>query len=81
MEKITTATGKTFDSDYFTVLPFPSMVFLRILNTPLAKVAEIFSLKEETVQLWCGDAYLAHYTRLAAIIPEGDAVKVSLAKE
>ena len=81
MEKLKTATGKTFESDYLATIPFPAQAYIRVMNTPLATVATVFGDPEETVQLFHGDHYLAHYTHLVAIVPESGAVKVVLAKE
>ena len=81
MDKVKTATGKTFDSDYLAVIPAPAQAYIRVLNVPLAEVAAVFGNPTETVQLWHGDYYLAFYTRLVAIVPEPGAVKVVLAKE
>lgn len=80
MDKIRTATGKEFNSDYLAAIPSPAQAYIRILNTPLAIVAAVFGDPAETMQLWHGDHYLANYTQLVAIIPEVDAVKVVLAK-
>ncbi|MBO4939235.1 MAG: hypothetical protein J6C98_09625 [Oscillospiraceae bacterium] len=81
MEKLKTATGKEFESDYLSVIPVPAQAYIRILDASLATVAAVFSDQKETVQLWHGEHYLAHYTHLVAIVPEMDAVKVVLAKE
>lgn len=81
MEKLTTATGKEFECDYFNPSPNTNQCNLRVLNTPLATVATVFSNPEETAQLWYDGAYAAQYTKLVAIVPEGDAVRVVLGKE
>lgn len=81
MEKLTTATGKTFDCDYFNPFPATNQCNLRVLNTLLATVATVFSNPAETAQLWCEGVYAAQYTKLVAIIPEMDAVRVVLGKE
>lgn len=81
MEKLKTATGKEFDCDYFNPFPPVGQVNLRVLNTPLATIATVFSNPNETVQLWCGEQYSAQYTKLVAIVPEGDATRVVLGKE
>lgn len=81
MEKLRTATGKEFDSDYVATTPSPARAYIRILNAPLVTVAAVFSDPQETLQLWHGELYLAQYTRLVTITPEADAVKISLAKE
>lgn len=81
MEKLKTATGKEFDCDYFNPPPTSGQINLRVLNTPLATVATLFSNPQETVQMWCGEQYAAQYTKLIAIVPEGDAIRVVLGRE
>ena len=81
MDILKTATGKEFDCDYFNPFPPVAQVNLRVLNTPLATVATVFSNPNETVQLWCNERYAAQYTKLVAIVPEGDAIRVVLGKE
>ena len=81
MEKLKTATGKEFSCDYFNPFPPVGQVNLRVLNTALASVATVFSDPRETVQLWCGEQYVAQYTKLVAIVPEGNAIRVVLGKE
>ena len=81
MDILKTATGKEFDCDYFNPSPPVGQVNLRVLNTPLAIVATVFSNPNETAQLWCDEQYAAQYTKLVAIVPEGNAVRVVLGKE
>lgn len=81
MDKVRTATGKTFDSDYIATIPSPARAFIRIANEPLATVASVFGDRNETVSIQHGAHLLTRYTRLVAIIPEMDAVKVVLDKE
>lgn len=81
MEKLTTATGKKFDCDYFNPFPPVGQTNIRILNTDLATIATVFSDPRETKQLWHENMYAAQYTKLVAIVPEGDAVRVVLGKE
>ena len=81
MEKLKTATGKEFDCDYFNPFPPVGQVNLRVLNTPLATVATVFANPNETVQLWHDGQYAAQYTKLVAIVPEGNAIRVVLGKE
>lgn len=81
MEKLKTATGRSFNCDYFNPCPPVGQLNLRVLNTPLSAIATVFSSIDETVQLWCGDQYAANYTKLVAIIPEGNAIRVVLGKE
>lgn len=81
MDILKTATGREFDCDYFNPFPPVGQVNLRVLNTPLAIVATVFSNPNETAQLWCDNQYAAQYTKLVAIVPEGNAVRVVLGKE
>lgn len=81
MEKLKTATGKEFDCDYFNPFPLTGQTNLRVLNTDLVNVATVFSDPDETVQLDCGALSATQYTRLVAIVPEGDAIRVVLGKE
>lgn len=81
MEKLKTATGKEFNCDYFNPFPPVGQINLRVLNTALATVAAVFSNPTETVQMWWNGQYAAQYTKLVAIVPEMDAVRVVLAKE
>ena len=81
MEKIVTASGKSFDCDYFNPFPPTRQTNLRVCNETIASVASVFSNPAETVQLWCGTQYAANYTRLVAIVPEENAIRVVLEKE
>ena len=81
MDQLKTATGRTFNCDYFNQFPPAGQVNIRILNTSLADVATVFSNPSETVQLLCGDQYLANHTKVVAIVPEIDAIRVVLGKE
>ena len=81
MDTIITATGKEFACDYFNPFPPVGQTNLRVLNTDLVTVATVFSNPDETVQLRCGKQYAAQYTKLVAIVPEGNAFRVVLGKE
>lgn len=81
MEKLKTAAGKEFDCDYFNPFPPVGQINLRILNAPLVTVATVFANPNETVQLWCGEQYADQYTKLVAIVLEGNAIRVVLGRE
>lgn len=81
MEQLTTATGKMFSCDYFNPSAQTNRCNLRVVGANLADVATVFSNPSETVQLWCGGMYASQYTKLIAIAPEGDAIRVILGKE
>lgn len=81
MDKIKTATGKEFDCTYFNPFPPMGQVNISIANESFVTLAVVFNNPGETVQLWYGDQYLAHHTKLVAIVDEGDAIRVVLEKE
>lgn len=81
MDKMTTATGKSFDCDYFNPFPPVGQLNLRVLNSDITTVAGVFSNPTETVQLYWGEVYAAQYTKLIAIVPEGNAIRIVLGKE
>ena len=81
MEKIRTATGKEFNSDYFNPSELTKQADIRIIGVSIVTAASVFSDKSETVQLWCGNAYASGFTSLLCIRAEGDAIRVVLGKE
>lgn len=81
MEKLKTATGKVLDCDYFNPFSPVAQVNLRVLGVSLVQAATIFSNPAETAQLWYEQQYLANHTKVVAIVPEGDAIRVVLGKE
>lgn len=81
MEELRTATGKTFKCDYFNPFPPAGQVNFRVLESSLSEVAAVFGNPTETVQIFCGKQYLAHFSRVVAIVPEVDAIRVIMGKE
>lgn len=81
MEKLTTATGKTFECDYFNPFPPANQANIRVLGISLADTARIFGNPSETMQLWYGNQYLSQHTKVVAIVPEGNAIRIVLGKE
>lgn len=81
MSNVKTATGKEYECDYFNPAPTLGQINLRILNESLATVVSIFSDARETIQMTWETQYAAQYTKLIAIVPETDAVRVVLGKE
>lgn len=78
---LTTATGKTYNCDYFNPSEATKQLNLRIIGETLIHVAGVFSNPIETVQLTCEGIYAAGFTGLVAIVPEGNAIRVVLRKE
>ena len=81
METLKTATQKEFHCDYFNPFPPAGQINLRVLNSDLLTVATVFSDPVETAELHCGSQVALQYTKLMALIPEGDAIRVVLGKE
>ncbi len=81
MEKLNTATGKTFYCDYFNPCAATGHLNARLLNTSISSAAAVFSNPEETKLLSCGSQSAATFNRLVAIVPEGNAIRIILAKE
>ena len=81
MDYLTTATGRKMPCDYFNPNQPVPQVDIQISGVSIADAAAIFSDRLETEQLWYGKQYLAHYTRLVAIIPGYDSIRVVLGKE
>lgn len=81
MEKLKTATGKEFNCDYFNPFPQVGQINIRVLDVPLATIATVFADPMETVQMWCKNQYAAQYTKLIAIVPESNAIRIVLGRE
>ena len=81
MEKILTATGKSFDCDYFNPYAPANQVNISLLGMSLVDVASVFGNKSETEQLWYGGQYLSGYTKVIAIIPGEKTIRLVLGKE
>ena len=81
MEIIKTATGKEFSCDSLSTIPEPFRVYIRVTGTTVPQVAAVFSDPSETARLEYGSITITGCTKLLAIIPEGDAVRVNLTKE
>lgn len=78
MDKLVTKSGKTFDCDYFNPFPPVNQINLRVLNSTISEVAQIFSDPTETSHMLCGGQHASNYTSLVAIVPEGTAIRVVL---
>ena len=81
MDRIKTATGREFDCVYFNPSPSLGRIYIRVVNTTISNAAMVFSDPKETAQLWCEGEYVAQYTKLVSIVPEGNAIRIVLRKE
>lgn len=80
MGHVYTATGRTFNSDYFVILESQSLLFLRVLNVDENTVREVFGNSTETSCLRSGDRVAFGYINLQSIFKEGNAFKVVLSR-
>lgn len=81
METVITAKGTEFKTDMVAENLSPARLYIRIVQASMAEVASAFSDKAEIVAIQYGDRILSGYTRLVAIVPEGNAIKVILGRE
>lgn len=81
MSILKTASGTEFQCDYFNPSEITKQLNLRVLGEKLSRVATVFDAPAETVQLYCDGMYAANFTRLVAIVPEGNAIRIVLGKE
>lgn len=79
--KIILANGMQLECDYMDHSEQRRQANVRILNTPMTEVARIFSDPAQTVQLRFENDYAAGFTKLLAMIDDGDAIRVVLGKE
>lgn len=81
MDKIKTASGKEFSSDYLTTIPSPAQMFVRVIGAEFSTVKDVFGNPEETRQISYGARLFTGYTRMISAFREDDAIKIILAKE
>lgn len=81
MTKIKLASGKQLDCDYMGNSQQRRQATIRILNTSMTEIASVFSNPAETAAMWFENDYAAGFTKLLAMIDDGDAIRVVLGKE
>lgn len=81
MTKIKLASGKQMDCDYMGSSQQRKQATIRILNTSMTEIASVFSNPAETEAMWFENDYAAGFTKLLAMIDDGDAIRVVLGKE
>ena len=79
--KVKTATNKEFFCESFILLSTPGRLYIRVVKESLTTVASVFGDPKETAQLWWCNQYVANHTKLIAIVPEGNTIRVVLGKE
>ena len=81
MLKIRLASGREMDCDYMDHSQQHRQANIRIKGAQISEIAAVFSNPAETIQMWFGNDYAAGFTKLLAIIDDGDAIRVVLGKE
>nr|DAP58888.1 MAG TPA: hypothetical protein [Caudoviricetes sp.] len=81
MDDLKTASGKAYPCDYFNPSETNRQLNLRVVGMTVVSAAAVFSNPEETMALRYGGIYASGFTKLVAIVPEGDAIRVVLGKE
>lgn len=81
MEKLITAKGQEFYVDDVIVSPASSIAYIRVVNAKMSDIATVFSDKSHTICMTWNELIWYGYTKLVAIIPEGNAIKIALEKE
>lgn len=81
MDELKTASGKAYKSDLFAQVPGMGLLYVRVLGVPLAEAAAVFGSPAETITLFYNGTYISGYTKLDALIPEGEAIRIALRKE
>ena len=81
MDNLKTASGQAYPCDYFNPSETNRQLNLRVVGMTVVSAAAVFSNPGETMELQYGGTYAAGFTRLTAIVPEGNAIRVVLGKE
>ena len=81
MDDLKTASGQAYPCDYFNPSETNRQLNLRVLGMTVVSAAAVFSNPDETMAMQYGETYAAGFTRLTAIVPEGNAIRVVLGKE
>lgn len=80
METVRTASGIEFNSDSVSSIPFPPILYIRVIGSTILELATVFGDPEETKEIHYGDMVFFDYM-LDALVNEGDAIRVNLRKE
>ena len=81
MLKIKLASGRELECDYMDHSERYRQANVRIKNMPIAEIAAIFSNPAETSYFMFETDYAAGFTKLLAMIDDGDAIRVVMGKE
>ena len=80
MDTVKTATGKQFETDYFSSIPNPKLIYFRVLDSDIVTVAGIVANPEEMATIdYAGNIFTN--CELVSISVEGNAIKVNASYE
>ena len=80
MDTVKTATGKQFETDYFSSIPNPKLIYFRVLGSDIVTVAGIVANPEEMATIdYAGNIFTN--CELVFISIEGNAIKVNASYE
>lgn len=80
MDTVKTATGKEFETDYFSSIPNPKLIYFRVLGSDLVTVAGIVGNPEEMKEIDY-DGNIFTNCELVSISVEWGAIKVNATYE
>lgn len=75
------ASERELECDFLSYSDKRKQATVRIQNTPITVIASVFSNPAETAAMWFEHDYAAGFTKLLAMIDDGDAIRVVLGKE
>ena len=80
MDTVITATGKQFETDYFSSIPNPKLIYFRVLYSDIVTVAGIVANPEEMATIdYAGNIFTN--CELVSISIEENAIKVNASYE
>lgn len=81
MTQIKLASGRIMDCDYMGHSDVHKQANVRIRNASIPEIASVFANPDETMQMYFEGDYAIGFTKLMALIDDGDAIRVVLGKE
>ena len=79
--KIRFATGKEMECDYMGHSEKHRQATIRIKNASMNEVVAVFADPKQTIQMYFENDYASGFTKMLAVIDEGDAIRVVMGKE
>ncbi len=80
MDTLEMATGRILAVEYVATIPEPPRAYVLLSDSTLVEAAQIFGDSAETELMIYADHRLEGYTRLIALSPQNEGIRVSLAR-